>query len=76
MTYQVLVVNFGNQTFATMMLPFWKFNFKLFMKKQKTQKEILTTPPFLPKRFRQRNLLQEEDFSVFVPFKPNSNEVG
>lgn len=69
MTYQVLVVNFGKQSFAPMMLPFWKPNFKLFMKKQKTQKETLTTPPFLPKRFRQKNLLQEVDFRMFVPLR-------
>lgn len=48
----------GNKSFATLKLPFWDTDFKLFIKKQ-TQKETLALPPFLPKRFRQRNLFQE-----------------
>ena len=37
----------------------WGTDFKLFIKKQETQKESLALSPFLPKRLRQRNLLQE-----------------
>lgn len=38
---------------------FWDMNFKLLTKKQKTQKEVLTLTFLLPKKFRQKNLLQE-----------------
>ena len=36
----------ANQSFATLKQPFGDTAFKLFIKKQKTQKEHLTLPPF------------------------------
>ena len=37
----------------------WDIDFKLFIKKQKTQKELLAFSPFLPKKVRQKSLLQK-----------------
>lgn len=39
----------GNQYFAILKLPFWNIDFKLFIKKQKTQNEPLTLPSFCPR---------------------------
>ena len=36
----------GNKNSATLKLPFWDTDFKLFTKKQKIQKEALTLPRF------------------------------
>lgn len=35
----------GDQSFVPLKLRFWDINFKLVMKKQKTQKEPVTSPP-------------------------------
>ena len=48
----------SNQSFATLKQLFGDTDFKLFTKKQKTRKDPLILTPFLPKRFRQKNLLQ------------------
>ena len=40
-------------------MPFGISICNLVIKKQKTQKALLTFPPFLPKRFRRNNLLQK-----------------
>ena len=42
------------QNSATLQLPFRVTEFKLFVKTQKTQKEPLTLPLFLPKRLMQK----------------------
>ena len=50
-------------------MPFWDidfYDFKLFIKKPKTQKEASILLAFWHKRFRQRNLLQEGDLRMFV----------
>ena len=43
---------------------FWDTEFKLVIKKQKTQKETLTLPSFLSKRFRQKNQLLAGDLRM------------
>lgn len=49
----------GRPEFVTPKCAFWDTNFKLAIKKQKTQKE-LSTLPFLPKIFREKPALQSE----------------
>ena len=51
----------GNQSFATLKLPFWDIGIKLFIKEQDSGR---TLPTFLTKRFRQRQLLQEVDLRM------------
>ena len=55
----------GNQSFAILKLFSQDIDFKLLLR-NKIQKEPLTLSLFLPKGFRQRNLLQERDLRMLA----------
>lgn len=56
----------GDQRFTALKYAFWEFDFKLVIKKQKTQKEPLTLFLSLPRRFREKNLLQKGSLRMFA----------
>lgn len=61
-----LILSEGNQKFATLKQLLGILIFKLFIKKQTSERTFASYPTlaFLPKRFRQKNLLQEGNLSM------------